>query len=249
MQEYPQNEAQRQEFEDRTGHSAVVRAYEETGTFDKLVHDLPGRPPFMLDRDIAAVYGVETRVLMQQVRRNEDHFHVDMVFQLTENELEKMVSQNVIPSKQIFGGHLPWGFTRLGSNHVAHFLKSKQAIERSIQISRAFVHFEDLHQKGLLATNLLIPKEIVEEWSKRLVDFEVQDALERSTKLDKKTYQKMLRYRKMGLSQSDTATLLGLNRSTVHHYERLGRRFDLQVIQGGKRSQPVFDSRKRGKSN
>jgi ORF6N domain len=57
----------------------------------------------MLDTDLAKLYNVETRVLKQAVRRNLDRFPEDFMFELTNKEIERMVSQNVIPSKQIFG--------------------------------------------------------------------------------------------------------------------------------------------------
>jgi hypothetical protein len=65
----------------------------------------------MLDTDLAKLYNVETRVLKQAVRRNLDRFPADFMFELSNEEIDRMVSQNVIPSKQIFGGqdhlHLP----------------------------------------------------------------------------------------------------------------------------------------------
>ncbi|TJZ63294.1 ORF6N domain-containing protein [Sphingobacterium olei] len=60
----------------------------------------------MLDRDLAHLYGVETRVLKQAVRRNMDRFPEDFMFELTNDEVENMVSQFVIPDKKLFGGAL-----------------------------------------------------------------------------------------------------------------------------------------------
>ncbi|WP_049749873.1 ORF6N domain-containing protein [Syntrophus aciditrophicus] len=108
---------------------------------EQAVHLLPGREPFMLDRQVAAVYGVPTRRLMEQVRRNAQHFDSDMLFQLTAEELKSLRSQNATaPVNQ----YLPYGFTQIGANHVAFFLKSEQALERSKKISRYFVAFENL---------------------------------------------------------------------------------------------------------
>ena len=61
----------------------------------------------MLDRDLAALYGVKAIRLREQVKRNLSKFPSHFMFQLTENEVEIMVSQNAIPSKQNLGGTLP----------------------------------------------------------------------------------------------------------------------------------------------
>lgn len=73
----------------------------------------------MLDRDLAVLYGVRAIRLREQVKRNPDRFPENFMFQLTENEVENMVSQNAIPSKQHLGGYLlyaqPW-FVPLRTN-------------------------------------------------------------------------------------------------------------------------------------
>jgi len=65
----------------------------------------------MLDRDLADLYQVETRVLKQAVKRNIDRFPDDFMFELTDYEIDFMVSQNVIPSKKHLGGAKPYAFT------------------------------------------------------------------------------------------------------------------------------------------
>ena len=57
----------------------------------------------VLDRDLAKLYNVETRVLKQAVKRNMERFPKDFMFELTENGIDFMVSQSVIPSKQYLG--------------------------------------------------------------------------------------------------------------------------------------------------
>ncbi len=94
----------------------------------------------MSDFDLAQMYQVETRVLKQAVRRNMDRFPKDFMFQLTEEEIKTMVSQNVIPSKQNLGGAIPFAFTEQGVTMLSSVLKSKIAIEINISIIRAFVH-------------------------------------------------------------------------------------------------------------
>lgn len=61
----------------------------------------------MLDRDLADLYEVETRVLKQAVKRNMERFPSDFMFELKDEEIEFMVSQSVIPSKQHLGGAKP----------------------------------------------------------------------------------------------------------------------------------------------
>ena len=58
----------------------------------------------MLDKDLATFYGVKPIRLREQVKRNIKRFPVDFIFQLTEEEVKRMVSQNAIPSKQSLGG-------------------------------------------------------------------------------------------------------------------------------------------------
>lgn len=65
----------------------------------------------MLDRDLAELYGVKAIRLRKQVKRNHERFPENFIFQLNEKEVEAMVSQNAIPSKQHLGGSLPYAFS------------------------------------------------------------------------------------------------------------------------------------------
>jgi len=65
----------------------------------------------ILDFHLAEMYGMETRVLKQPVKRNLERFQDDFKFDLTEDEIEQVVSQNVIPSKSHFGGAIPSAYT------------------------------------------------------------------------------------------------------------------------------------------
>lgn len=94
----------------------------------------------MLDRDLAMLYDVETRALNQAVKRNIERFPDDFMFQLSEFEVDIMVSQNVIPSRQVLGGHLPCAFTEQGIAMLSSVLKSEKAIEVNIAIMRTFVN-------------------------------------------------------------------------------------------------------------
>jgi len=92
----------------------------------------------MLDVDHAELYGVETRVLNQAVKRNSERFPVSFCFQLAENDLEILRSQSVISS---WGGrrYLPYVFTEQGVAMLSAVLKSETAVRMSIQIINAFV--------------------------------------------------------------------------------------------------------------
>jgi len=91
----------------------------------------------MIDRDLAALYGVETRILNQAVRRNFDRFPEDFMFSLTRREIMNL-SQIVISSKI---KHAPnvFVFTQEGVAMLSSVLNSKQAIQVNIQIMRAFI--------------------------------------------------------------------------------------------------------------
>ena len=93
----------------------------------------------MLDKDLAIFYGVKPIRLREQVKRNIKRFPSDFMFQLTEEEVDLMVSQNAIPSKQHLGGSLPFVFTEQGVATISAVLTSERAIEINIQIMRAFV--------------------------------------------------------------------------------------------------------------
>ncbi len=93
----------------------------------------------MLDVHLAEIYGVETRTLKQAVRRNMDLFPDDFMFVMSDTEIEIMVSQNVIPSKQHLGGSKPFAFTETGVAMLSSVLKSKRAKEMNVAIMRAFV--------------------------------------------------------------------------------------------------------------
>ena len=93
-----------------------------------------------MDVHLAELYGVETRTLKQAVRRNMERFPADdFMFELTEDEIDVVVSQNVIPHKKYLGGANPFAFTETGVAMLSSVLKSKTAIEMNIAIIRAFV--------------------------------------------------------------------------------------------------------------
>jgi len=94
----------------------------------------------IIDRDLANLYGVETRVLNQAVRRNIDRFPEDFMLQLTKKEMENWISQIVISNQENMGiRKRPYAFTEQGIAMLSGVLNSKRAIQVNIHIMRAFV--------------------------------------------------------------------------------------------------------------
>jgi phage regulator Rha-like protein len=98
----------------------------------------------MIDRDLAELYGVKSIRLREQVKRNQIRFPENFMFQLTEQEVENMVSQNAIPSRQSLGGSLPYAFTEHGVLMLSNVLKSEKAVQMSIRIIELFVKLREM---------------------------------------------------------------------------------------------------------
>jgi hypothetical protein len=98
----------------------------------------------LLDRDLALLYGVKAIRLREQVKRNLSKFPIHFMFKLTEQEVEILVSQNAIPSKQYLGGTLPYAFTEHGVLMLANVLKNERAIQVSIKIIELFVRLREM---------------------------------------------------------------------------------------------------------
>ncbi len=104
----------------------------------------------MIDNDLAELYGVETRVLVQAVKRNIDRFPKDFMFQLTKEEFKNLRSQSVTSNQ--WGGrrYPPFAFTEQGVAMLSSVLKSKKAVQVNIEIIRTFVKLRQListHEK------------------------------------------------------------------------------------------------------
>lgn len=106
-----------------------------------LIHLIRGER-VILDRDLAALYGVEVAQLNRQVKRNIERFPEDFMFQLTNQEVTNLRCQNGISS---WGGdrHLPHAFTEEGVAMLSGLLRSPVAIKVNIQIMRAFVFLKN----------------------------------------------------------------------------------------------------------
>jgi hypothetical protein len=92
-----------------------------------------------LDFHLAELYQVATRALKQAVKRNLKRFPSDFLIELSESDIQLVVSQNMIPSKSYFGGALTYAFTEQGVAMLSSVLRSEKAIEVNIAIMRAFV--------------------------------------------------------------------------------------------------------------
>ncbi len=97
----------------------------------------------MLDKDLAELYGVETKRVNEQVRRNIKRFPLDFMFQLTQNELEILKSQFATSS---WGGNrkLPYVFTEHGVLMLSSVLNSDKAIDVNIRVMRIFTRFRQM---------------------------------------------------------------------------------------------------------
>jgi len=115
----------------------------------------------MLDNDLALLYGVTTKRLNEQVKRNISRFPEDFMFQLTTDELDNLRSQIATSSLKSYGGrrYMPYVFTEQGVAMLSGVLNSERAVQVNIGIMRAFVNM-----RKMLSTN--------EEVSKKLADIE-----------------------------------------------------------------------------
>lgn len=86
----------------------------------------------ILDLHLSELYEVETRVLKQAIRRNIERFANDYMVILTDDEIDIMVSQNMIPSRQLLGGAYPFAFTENGVEMISSVLKNNKADNRKI---------------------------------------------------------------------------------------------------------------------
>ncbi len=98
----------------------------------------------MLDTDLANLYGVETRSLVQAVKRNIERFPPDFMFQLSQEEFETLRSQFVISKGKGGRRYFPYAFTEQGVAMLSSVLKSQRAVQVNIQIMRAFSKLREM---------------------------------------------------------------------------------------------------------
>lgn len=126
-------------------------------TIQSKIYEFRGQK-VMLDRNLAELYGVETRSLNQSVKRNVERFPCDFMFQLSNEEVEIWKSQIVMSNSVKMGlRRNPYAFTELGVAMLSSVLKSPIAIQVNIGIMRAFVAVRQMiapNQVALRLTNL-----------------------------------------------------------------------------------------------
>jgi hypothetical protein len=98
----------------------------------------------MLDLDLAAIYGVTTKMLNQAVKRNAGRFPSDFMFQLTATEKNEVVTNCDHLDRLKFSPHLPYAFTEHGALMLANVLNNERAISTSVMVVRAFVHLREM---------------------------------------------------------------------------------------------------------
>ena len=98
----------------------------------------------MLDSDLAPLYGVSTKALVQAVRRNTARFPVDFMFQLTPDEFSTLRSQFVTSNRRGGRRYAPLAFTEQGVAMLSSVLRSPRAVQANIQIMRAFVQLREM---------------------------------------------------------------------------------------------------------
>jgi hypothetical protein len=125
----------------------AIMASPETVSAERLERGIPSvrNHRVMLDADLAALYGVEKRALVQAVKRNIERFPEDFMLQLTAPEAKALKSQSVI-SKPGRGGnrHRPYAFTEQGVAMLSTVLRSPCAVQVNIEIIRTFVRLRQM---------------------------------------------------------------------------------------------------------
>jgi len=152
----------------------------------------------LLDKDVALLYEIEPKKLRQQLKRNLDKFPKDYAYQVLDEELDLMVSQNVTPSKKQYGGTNPWVFTEKGLYMVATILKSKNALNATFTIIETFAKVKELSrninnimkttdentQKELAEKSNKILEEVIDIEDDILEDEEDGEVIEITTKFE-----------------------------------------------------------------
>jgi ORF6N domain len=143
----------------------------------------------MLDSDLAELYGVQTKVLVQAIKRNAERFPVDFMFRLSSEEFANLRSQFVTSSSG-YGGrrYPPYAFTEQGVAMLSSVLNSSRAIAVNIEIMRAFVQV-----RALAATHQDLAKQLAQLQEKTEALAMSHDTLSRNTRAQLKQVFEALR--------------------------------------------------------
>ena len=151
---------------------------DDIAIIENQIYEIRGQK-VMLDFDLAEMYGVETKRLKEQVRRNIERFPAEFMFELTKEEVQ--FSRSQIATLKTGQGHnikyLPFAFTEYGIVMLSSVLKSKTAVEVNINIIRAFVRM-----RQYLLSN--VPQKELEELKQRI------EYLEEDITSDRESYEK-----------------------------------------------------------
>lgn len=151
---------------------------DDIAIIENKIYEIRGQK-VMLDFDLAEMYGVETKRLKEQVRRNIERFPAEFMFELTKEEVA--ISRSQIATLKTGQGYnikyLPFAFTEYGIVMLSSVLKSKTAVEVNINIIRAFVRM-----RQYLLSN--IPKKELEELKQHI------EYLEEDITSDRESYEK-----------------------------------------------------------
>jgi hypothetical protein len=109
----------------------------------------------MLDRDLAELYGVEVKQLKRQVKRNQDRFPADFMFELSKEEYDALRSQFGALKRGEHSKYLPYAFTEQGVAMLSSVLRSTRAVQVNIEIMRAFVRL-----RQILASNAQLARKL-----------------------------------------------------------------------------------------
>lgn len=125
----------------------------------------------ILDADIAALYEVETKILVKAVKRNLDRFPADFMFQLTEEEVRRLRFQFGTSNTRGGRRYLPYAFTEQGVAMLSGVLRSEQAVKVNVEIMRAFVRLRRMvNEQAELARKLDALEERYDEQFKVVFD-------------------------------------------------------------------------------
>ena len=140
----------------------------------------------MLDRDLAELYDIKAIRLREQVKRNIERFPENFMFQLSENEVNTLVSQNAIPSRKYLGGYFPYAFTEHGVLMLANVIKNDRAIKVSIRIIELFVRLREmlLTYKDILQKIEETERKYKEHDQKIILIFEYLKQFEKAKQVD-----------------------------------------------------------------
>ena len=151
---------------------------DDIAIIENKIYEIRGQK-VMLDFDLAEMYGVETKRLKEQVRRNIERFPAEFMFELTKEEVQ--FSRSQIATVKTGQGpnikYLPFAFTEYGIVMLSSVLKSKAAVEVNINIIRAFVRM-----RQYLLSN--VPQKELEELKQRI------EYLEEDITSDRESYEK-----------------------------------------------------------